>query len=280
MKKVVAVFLFALLGLGPKAYALIFALDFAEVDEWKFVEVGGDSRFDTDEITVAAWIKPTSLPTGQGINEGRSTIIWNGNQASAHDPYIFYINEYGALEAHVDFDSGGGVFITDTTPVSLNEWHYVALVIDESVLQLYLDGNLMEELTHNNGPAVKGYSHVAIGRHRYYENPFGGLMDEVQIWDMALTDQDIRNIMYAELTGSESGLVAYWNFNEGSGQVVYDSTSNQIDGRLGVNLSIESYDPLWVLSDRPPASIPDASMLLLIGSASLVGVGFRMRPKK
>jgi concanavalin A-like lectin/glucanase superfamily protein len=247
MSRKIVLMLFFYFFMLPFAQGSNFALDFGEVDEFKFVEIGGDSRFDTDEITVEAWIKPTSLPTGHYIYEGRSTIIWNGNQAGGHDPYIFYINEYGALEAHVDFDNGEGVFITDTTPVSLNEWHHVALVISATYIRLYLDGDLTEELIHNNGPAVKGYSHVAIGRHRYYQNPFGGLMDEVRIWDRALTEVEMQNYMYAELTGNENGLVAYWNFNDGDGQAVLDSTSNQIDGVLGLNSQVESYDPSWVI---------------------------------
>ena len=228
------------------------ALDFGEVEDYEFVEVGVDSRFDTDEITVEAWIKPTSLPQGHYIYEGRSTIIWNGNQAAGHDPYIFYINEYGCLEAHVDFVSGPpGLFIIDDTPVSLNEWHHVALVITSLHLKLYLDGDLVEELAHSRGLPDKGYSHVTIGRHRWYKNPFGGLMDEVRVWGVARTEEEINTLMYEQLTGGESGLTAYWDFNEGSGQVVHDLTANQIVGALGLGFGVEIYDPSWAPSDRP-----------------------------
>jgi hypothetical protein len=239
------------------AYAQNYALDFGGVSDFKFVMVGPDARFDTDGITIEAWIKPTSLPTGHYIYEGRSTIIWNGDYASGADPYIFYINEYGALEAYADFQGGGGEFIIDTTPVSLNEWHHVALTIDPSKMALYLDGTSVQELIHNRGPGVKNHSYVAIGRHLWYNNPFRGAMDEIRIWGVALTEQEIQNRMYAQLTGAESGLVAYWNFNEGSGQIVHDSTSNSIHGVLGLNNDIEVYDPSWFISDRPTAPIPE-----------------------
>jgi hypothetical protein len=153
-----------------------------------------------------------------------------------------------------DFQNGGfGEFIIDTTTVSLNEWHHVALTIDPSKMTLYLDGILVEELVHNRGPGVKNHSYVAIGRHLYYDNPFRGLMDEIRIWGVALTEQEIRNSMYAQLSGNENGLVAYWNFNQGSGQIAHDSTSSSINGVLGLNTQIEIYDPSWVLSDRPTA---------------------------
>jgi hypothetical protein len=253
MKKVILTLFFWLIVLTP-AHASNYALDFGEFEDFKFVEVGKDPRFDTDEITIEAWIKPTSLPTGHYIDGGRSTIIWNGDQSGGHDPYIFYINEYGALEAHVDFISGPpGIFIIDDTPVSLHEWHHVALVISPSKIELYLDGTRTTKVSHDRGPPDKDNSHVAIGRHRLgvpRNNPFGGLMDEIRIWGVARTRQQINDHMYSVLTGDEGGLVAFWRFNEGSGQVVYDSTSNQINGALGSGFEVDDYDPTWVISDR------------------------------
>ena len=235
-----------------KAFAQDYALDFGEIDDFRFIMVGSDTRFDTDCVTVEAWIKPTSLPTGTYIYEGRSTIIWNGDQAAGRDPYIFYINEFGALEAHIDFNDGGpGLFIVDTTPVLLNEWQHVALTIDPTQICLFLDGQLMQQLIHNRGPAVKNHSRVAIGRHLWYKNPFGGVMDEMRIWGVALTAQEIRDGMYHQLTGLESGLVAYWDFNEGTGQIVHDSSPNAIQGVLGLNYTVEEYDPIWIPSQRP-----------------------------
>jgi hypothetical protein len=235
-----------------------YALDFGGLTDHKRIMVGKDSRFDTDEITVEAWIKPTSLPTGTYITGGRSTIIWNGDQSSGNDPYIFYINEYGALEAHVDFDDGPpGIFIIDDTPVSLNEWQHVALVIDLTQIALFLNGYLVEEVSHQRGSVVKNHSRVAIGRHLLAEprlNSFAGVMDEIRIWGTALSEEDIKDRMYAHLTGNEVKLVAYWKFSEGSGQWVYDSTPNEIHGVLGSSAAIEiDQDPLWVISDRPEA---------------------------
>ncbi|MBU0743991.1 MAG: LamG domain-containing protein [Gammaproteobacteria bacterium] len=234
-----------------------YALNFGEVGDFKFVMVGPDSRFDTDAITVEAVIYPTSLPTGTYIYEGRSTIIWNGNYAAGHDPYIFYINEYGCLEAYADFQNGGfGEFIIDDNPVKLNKWHHVALTIDSSQMKLYLDGKIVKELTHDRGPTVIGYSYVAIGRHLWYNNPFVGLIDEIRIWDTALSEDVLKRIRYVELTGLEEGLVAYWNFNEGTGQFVYDLSPNEINGVLGSYDYAETNDPAWVVSNRLPVKKP------------------------
>jgi hypothetical protein len=48
-----------------------------------------------------------------------------------------------------------------------------------------------------------------------------------------------------ELTGGEAGLVAYYRFNDGSGQTAADSSGNGQDAVLGSNSTVESIDPAW-----------------------------------
>jgi hypothetical protein len=77
---------------------------------------------------------------------------------------------------------------------------------------------------------------------------FVGMMDEVRIWEDARTETEILNNMNRELTGSEEGLVAYYMFNEGAGQIAYDATGNN-DGVLGTISDADSADPVWSSSD-------------------------------
>ena len=42
---------------------------------------------------------------------------------------------------------------------------------------------------------------------------FAGLIDEVRIWDIARTENQIRSDMNKQLKGDESGLVGYWKFD-------------------------------------------------------------------
>jgi len=58
------------------------------------------------------------------------------------------------------------------------------------------------------------------------------LIDDISIWDYALTLSEIQNSMINELTGNETGLVGYWNLDEGYGNIVYDSSTNGNDGTI------------------------------------------------
>ncbi len=59
---------------------------------------------------------------------------------------------------------------------------------------------------------------------------FDGLIDEVRIWNVARTQAQIRDNMCRQLTGTETGLVGYWNMNEGTGNTVNDLTPNANHG--------------------------------------------------
>jgi hypothetical protein len=53
--------------------------------------------------------------------------------------------------------------------------------------------------------------------------------------------------MYGLLSGNESGLVASWAFDEGTGQVLNDQSPYHHDGTLGANSSTASDDPEWTV---------------------------------
>lgn len=242
---------------GSEAYKN-YALDFGEVADFNYVIIGTNPVFDTDEITFEAWIKPTSLPTGTYIYEGRSTIVWNGDGAGGRDPYIFYINEFGKLESHTDFVDGSR-FIYGSTILTLNTWHHVALTISSTKMELFLDGRKDGEISHNCGIAVKGHSYITLARHIHsYKNPFGGLIDEVRLWDVVKTEEEIRdNRWVGAVKGDEPGLIGYWDFNEGNGQILNDKTQNQNHGTIS--------GALWTEDGAPELLVPITDLLALPG---------------
>ena len=90
-------------------------------------------------------------------------------------------------------------------------------------------------------------------------------LDDVRIWGLTRSAQQIADNDTAELGGSEAGLIGYWKFNEASGATVNDSTSNGNNGTitnatrsLFVNrfvVSGERVSPLYSLSGSPGSLI-------------------------
>ena len=61
---------------------------------------------------------------------------------------------------------------------------------------------------------------------------FPGKFDDLRIWNIALTQSQILSYMTTSPTGNETGLVGYWNFNEGTGTTLTDQTSNGNNGTI------------------------------------------------
>jgi hypothetical protein len=133
---------------------------------------------------------------------------------------------------------------TSTTAVPTGQLTAVAVVVNTSSLQFYIDGvqagsfalpyGSQTEATAWSTPVYN--TPVRIGKIEEYgvNAPyyFGGDMDEVRIWNGARSSAAILADKDAELTGTEANLRGYWKFNEGSGTVANDSTANNNDGTV------------------------------------------------
>ncbi len=76
---------------------------------------------------------------------------------------------------------------------------------------------------------------------------FNGQIDDIRVWNVQLTPEQVADNLYRPLTGSEAGLAGYWPFNTGSGQLVDDGTGHGNTGRLVPEGNL----PLWGTSTAP-----------------------------
>ena len=52
------------------------------------------------------------------------------------------------------------------------------------------------------------------------------IIDNIRIWNIPLTQEQIKIYNQRSLLENEQGLVGYWKFNEGLGDTVYDLSGN------------------------------------------------------
>ena len=62
---------------------------------------------------------------------------------------------------------------------------------------------------------------------------FDGVVDEVRIWEVERSPDQIHQTMHVLLTGSEHGLVGYWNFDECAGARLRDKLGRHDGVRRG-----------------------------------------------
>jgi hypothetical protein len=128
-------------------------------------------------------------------------------------------------------------------PININEWTHIAVVRDLTNMKLhwYINGILVNSVDASYSYATKGGNSFYIGRG--YVSDFKGIIDDVRVWNVARAHSEIALYKNVELTGSEPGLAAYWDFNEGAGSVVYDKTQNNVNGNTAGNTSYTTNIP-------------------------------------
>jgi hypothetical protein len=163
--------------------------------------------------------------------------------------YVTFDSYDGQNETSVDSAGAPG-------PWNDGRWHHFAGVRDGTNTQsIFVDGDLRARVAcdpdrqsiHNAAPiTIGGYVGYLASEtaSRTYVGSYQGSIDEVRIWNVASTGREIRADMNSGLAGSEAGLVGLWNFDEGGGPVVHDSTVDDNDGTV---LSA----PQWVEATWP-----------------------------
>ncbi len=74
-----------------------------------------------------------------------------------------------------------------------NEWHHITLVYDGKTVNYYLDGS--SEASDDLTGKIKQAADPVIMGHNENNEWYSGLLDEVAIFSVALTEDDIKNIM-------------------------------------------------------------------------------------
>jgi Concanavalin A-like lectin/glucanases superfamily len=158
-----------------------------------------------DKLTLAAWIK---IDTNAANAE---PVINNYNDGNG---YLLEVKSDGNVRFMIDEDSTKEI---TTTGIDLKDavWHHVAAVLDTvgttSIMRIYVDGELSKSTTFSEFTIATSRDDIFIGR-RGASHPtaeyFDGLIDEVSIWNRALTGAEMskfyRNVKVSGYYGNES----------------------------------------------------------------------------
>jgi Concanavalin A-like lectin/glucanases superfamily len=118
--------------------------------------------------------------------------------------------------------------------------------------------NANRGITHPIGmwPAEQGWnstkSPLRIGTTDEFVGPPGwqGKIDELRVWNVYRTADQIKTNMKVILKGNEPGLAAYYKFDEGSGMSSADATGDTSNAANFVGAD-KATAPMWVKSDIP-----------------------------
>lgn len=180
-------------------------------------------------FTIECWVKPSSaaatgtnyhgfigFQSGSGASAGRNPSLWM-NGGEIHTDMYDHVN-------NTRYD-----VLTTTLDLATEKWFHVAFVKSGTTQYLYINGNLVNTTSAPSGAKIVG--NYLLGA---VDNFIDGDLDEVRFWSTARTQTEIREFMQRAPRLNETGLIAYYPFNEGTGSTlanVCTNTSN-INGTL------------------------------------------------
>jgi hypothetical protein len=160
-------------------------------------------------ISMTGWFFDNNVNYGQGMMGFRGT---------GSTFYMITVNN-GKIEDRI-VTSTGLTYEPNVPTGTLipNMWQHFAFVYDGTTAYFYLNGTLVASVaasgtftTTANVPFIIGYSPCSVAPNFYYN----GSIDEVTLWNKALTAAEIQGIMTTEPTGTEANLLLYYKFNQG-----------------------------------------------------------------
>lgn len=165
-----------------------------------YIQIPHNASLNFSQFTLETWIK-TDQPAGTFGQIWSKNATFDGN----NDPFMLQIVSNGIVGGRVGKGDGAtNVSVGSSVAVNDNNWHHLALICDGATLKLYRDGNLDDSkpvsfpLFNNTQNAIIGQWAASV------PNPlhnYRGLIDELSLYNRALSDAEIQSIFNAGLAG-------------------------------------------------------------------------------
>ncbi|GAA4384230.1 hypothetical protein GCM10023186_26200 [Hymenobacter koreensis] len=197
----------------------------------------GFTSTEADQVTVNNFSLPATGPFSL-----EAWVYFNGNSFSARGTYNtvmefgndspwFGVNSSGEVEFYPSLEGG-------TVPI--RTWSHIAYTWDGATGTIYLNGTAVG--TSTAAPGRTG-TELGIGFNSG-DTGWQGYIDEVMVWSTARTAAQIQSDRNTAPPSNSPGLMAYFKFDEGSGQTVANQVASGPIGLLGTTNAVETNDPL------------------------------------
>ncbi|MBS1792510.1 MAG: hypothetical protein JSS81_01580 [Acidobacteria bacterium] len=179
------------------------AFNFDGIDD--YVEVPHSSSLDiTGAITMEAWFRQNAVGFGTILSKG------DGNCSVGTCSYDLQISETGA-DGKITFVLYGGYpgdhYVTTASLIVPNRWYHLAVTWDGTTanpdnVRLYLNGVFVQSWTKTT-PLAANTQNLSIGSKKppTFYGPFNGQIDEVGIYNRALSLPDIQKLFISGSKG-------------------------------------------------------------------------------
>ncbi len=193
-----------------------YALSFDGINEYVTIPDHNDLDL-TSNYTIEVWIKPSVFVSGAGII--------SKYQGTGSYAYFLSLNNTSPFTG-INFDG----LTSQNGLLSAGTWTHIAAVNNNGTRTLYVNG-IVQNLSGTAVSVIATSQDLCIARHNgiSYMNTS---IDDIRIWSTARSQSEIRDNMHRAFIGKETGLVAYWPFNDGTGSAILSDPTSGLHGSL------------------------------------------------
>jgi hypothetical protein len=204
------------------------------------VSIPSTQNLKLSKFSVSAWFKTTSNFGSEAsiVNKGGFGTDSSGNNMN----YGIWMTSSERVQG--GFETSGGSNQYATSPSSFNDgkWHHGVVTFDGSIVRLYVDGVLFGTRSTFTIPETSGNHPLKIGANsRAVSNLFTGSIDEVGVWNRALLDTEIANLINKG-EFSSNGLVYRNSFDSSTTPPPAEICNNGIDDDRDGKIDAEDLD--------------------------------------
>jgi PKD repeat protein len=204
----------------------------------------------TDQFTFECWINPF----GYGVNGQTRVFEKEKIRLSLYESGTLIPNDSCFLINLLNEDGTISKFYTESKSAVLNEWQHIALTYDANTsdAHIYINGieAILEFAVPPNGSIINNSEfEITIGNKSDGTRGFAGLIDEFRVWNISRTESEIQENMEKNITGNTEHLICYLKMNEGTGNLLLNTVSDNYNGNIektlwsnGINFTSTSID--------------------------------------
>lgn len=149
------------------------------------------NKFNSEEFTYAAWVKPSRL-----LQQGDVfTILNTGSEYGDHAMVLAKTSVLGwGMWSYLDNRGHSEFAYSGVLPTDTNQWYHVLASRSKDMLYIYVNGSLSASQKMSGKPFYEGNVRTLIGQRFDGSASFIGSIDEVKLYNRALNAQEAKQI--------------------------------------------------------------------------------------
>lgn len=215
------------------------AMDFDGTDDYITAPSATSTVAGAQQMSVSCWVNPQFTTHHEGFCGFR-------NNSNA-DFYLLKLQGTTNIEARFRNSNGTDYTIAAQNVLTAGTWTHLAMTYDGSRLRFYKNGVCTDSITATGTISTAATSDFYVGGVPWGTTYFHamGQIDEVTLWNRAITTQEVNCMMRAPVDTASAGLQLYYQFNQGvasgtnSSILMATDSKGNIDGVLN-NFALSS----------------------------------------